>query len=83
MASKSKGSEFLNSVAGNTGPPPQDTAEIPGEEMTKTMAMMEARKKAIGSLRDAPRIRGPRKMQSDQQAETTFPKVGVEEGGAI
>ncbi len=79
MASRSKGSKFLDSVMGNTGPPPQDAAEIPGDEMAKTQSMMEARKTSIGSLRDQPRIRGPRKVQSDQQAESSFPLLNENE----
>jgi len=79
MASRSKGSEFLNSVMGNAAPPPQDHAEIPGDEMSKTQAMMEARKESIGSLRKQPRLAGPRKLQSDQQAESSFPLLSENE----
>lgn len=79
MASKSKGSEFLNSVKGNAAPPPQDAAEIPGDEFSRTMTSIEARKAAIGSLRDSPRIRGPRKMSTDQLAENSFPLLSENE----
>lgn len=79
MANNQKPSQFLNSVAGNSAPPPQDTSEIPGDEMAKTMQMMEGRKASIGTLRDQPRLRGPRKMQSDQQAESGFPLLSENE----
>ena len=79
MASKSKGSEFLKSVAGNTGPPPADHEEIPGDEFSKTLSSMEARKASIGSLRKQPRLAGPRKMSTDQLAEQSFPLLSENE----
>ena len=75
----SKPSEFLKSVAGNRAPPPDDTDDIPGEEMAKTQAMMDARKESISQIRKQPRLAGPRKMQSDQQAESSFPLLSENE----
>lgn len=75
----SKTSEFLNTVAGNTAPPPDDTSQIPGTEFDSIMAMQDARKQAIGSIRKQPRIRGPRKMSKDAQAEGSFPLLSENE----
>ena len=79
MASSSKPSEFLNSVVGNTAPPPDDTSQIPGTEFNDIMAMQDARKRAIGSIRKQPRIRGPRKMSKDALTESSFPLLSENE----
>jgi len=74
-----KGSEFLNSVAGNSAPPPDDHDAVEGTELSLIMNSMEARKASIGSIRKSPRLSGPRKMQSDQLAEGSFPLLSENE----
>ena len=79
MPNHSKPSQFLNGVAGNSAPPPNDHAMIEGNELDATKSMMQARKESLGSLRKQPRIRGPRKMQSDQRGESSFPLLSENE----